>query len=108
MRESYRKSQEYLQTIQVEKTSEETMRDLFRKQFLVVAGYTSEEIEDIDLTVDDAVFQEIVRRKLQGTMLNNGSNQRVVDVSEAEKYIRQGWDYVGSLTEKKVILKLPH
>ena len=108
MRESYRKSQEYLQTTQVEKTSEETMRDLFRKQFLMVAGYSSEEIEGIDLTVDDETFQDIIRRRLQGSMLNNGSNQRVVDVNEAEKYIHQGWDYVGPLTENKVILKLPN
>ena len=58
--------------------------------------------------MDDAAFQEIIRRKMYGSMLNNGSNQRVVDVSEAEKFIHQGWDYVGSLSEKKVIIKLPH
>jgi hypothetical protein len=108
MRESYRKSQEYLQTTKVEKTDEDAMRELFRKQLLLVAGFTGDQIENIDLTVDDTVFQEIVRRKMYGSMLNNGSNQRVVDVSEAEKYIHQGWDYVGSLSEKKVIIKLPH
>jgi hypothetical protein len=45
------------------------------------------DIEDFDLTMSDEVFQEMVRKKLIGAMLNNGSNQRVVDVGEAEKYI---------------------
>jgi hypothetical protein len=108
MRESYRKSQEFLHTTQLEKTSEETMRESFRKQLLLVAGYTTEEIEDFDLQIDDEMFQKQVRKKLLGSMVNKGSNQRVVDINEAEKYIHQGWDYVGSLSEKKIIVKLPH
>jgi len=40
MREAYKRSQEYLQTTRTEESSEEKLRQAFRKQLLLVAGFT--------------------------------------------------------------------
>ena len=60
------------------------------------------------LIVDDS---KSIRDSLAG-LVSGIQGIKVIDtasgVDEAEKYIHQGWDFVGSLTEKKVILKLPH
>jgi len=46
MREAYRRSQEYLQTIKPE-TGRETLIEKFRKQLMLVAGFSLEEIEKL-------------------------------------------------------------
>jgi len=38
MREAYKRSQEYLQTMKTQETSEEKLAQAFRKQLLLVAG----------------------------------------------------------------------
>jgi len=66
MREAYRRSQEFLQTIKPE-TSRESLIEEFRRQLLLVAGFTSEEIDKIDVSgLSDEEFQEIVRKRLVG------------------------------------------
>ncbi|MHA1875584.1 MAG: site-specific integrase, partial [Promethearchaeota archaeon] len=107
MREAYRKSQDFLQTKEKAETSEEKIRETFRKQLLLVAGFSQEEIESQDLLVDDDSFKETVRKKLQGAMLNNGSNQKVIDVDEVENYLYKGWDYIATLPNEKIVVKLP-
>jgi hypothetical protein len=107
MRGAYRKSQDFLQTKERAETSEEKIKETFRKQLLLVAGFSQEEIESMDLLVDDETFKECVRKKLQGAMLNNGSSQKVIQVNEVEKYISDGWDFIASLPNEKVIIKLP-
>jgi hypothetical protein len=46
MREAYERSQEYLQTTRLQETSsEERLRQAFRKQLLLVAGFSQKEVE---------------------------------------------------------------
>ena len=61
----------------------------------------------MDLLTDDETFKEKVRNKLQGVLLNNGSTQKIIDVSEVEKYIMEGWDFIANLPNNKVVVKLP-
>lgn len=57
IREAYHKSQEFLQTIKAEETREEKVKESFRKQLLLVAGFRQEEIEKIDFaTISDEKF----------------------------------------------------
>jgi hypothetical protein len=107
MRESYRKCQEYLQTEKTLETSEEKLRYSFRKQLLLVAGFDGEEIDGMDLSMDDEEFQETVRKKLVGSMINNGASQRVVPINDLEGYLSDGWDFVAKLTEDKAVVKIP-
>jgi len=107
MREAYRRSQDFLQTKELVETSEEKIKETFRKQLLLVAGFSDDEIDSLDLLVDDNTFKETVRRKLQGAMLNNGSNQKIINVNEVEQHLQSGWDYIATLPNEKIVVKLP-
>lgn len=107
MRESYRKCQEYLQTSITESANEEKLKESFRRQLLLVAGFDSEEVKKLDLSLDDSSFQEMVKKRLLGAMINQGINQKVVKANDVEQYITQGWDFVASLPGQKAVIKLP-
>ena len=69
-----------------------------------MAGFDGDEM---DLGMGDKEFQEMVRRKLVGSVVNNGNSQRVVGVEDVEEFIGKGWDFVAKLTDEKAIIKLP-
>jgi hypothetical protein len=107
MREAYRRSQRFLQT-RGEDASEDRLRESFRKQLLFVAGFTADEVEGMDPSMDDGAFQEMVRKKLLGAMANNGASQRVIDVEEVERFLSGGWDFVATLPDDRIVVRLPH
>jgi len=108
MRESYRRSQEYLQTTTPETTSEERLREAFKRQMLLVAGFGEEEIEEIDLAgISDEEFQSLVRHKLAGVMQAKGNSQKVISLNQVERFISEGWEYVATLPNDKAIVKTP-
>ena len=106
MREAYRRSQEYLQTTRPE-TSREKLVEEFRRQLLLVAGFSQDEIGRIDITdLTDEEFQDLVRKRLLGNANADCGTQKVVNLNELEKYLENGWEYVATLPNKKVIVKL--
>lgn len=107
MREAYRKSRRFLQTSGSKETSEETLKETFREQLLLVAGFSPEEVEGLDLSMDDKTFQEMVRKRLLGAMVNNGANQKVVNVDEVERFLSGGWDFA-TLPDDRIVVRLPH
>ncbi len=108
MREAYRRSQEFLQTVEAEGTREEKVREEFRKQLLLVAGFKQEEIEKMDvMSKSDDEFQGLVRERLLGKMANNGTKQKVIDLDEVEDHVAKGWEFVASLSNGKAIMKIP-
>ncbi len=42
-----------------------------------MAGFSGEEIDALDSDMNDEEFQETVRKRLIGSLVNNGNNQRV-------------------------------
>jgi hypothetical protein len=107
MREAYRRSQEFLQTKKKEETSEERLRDSFRKQLLLVAGFSQEEVDKMDLpSMSDEELQSLVRRKLLGAPTSDSSKQKVVCIDEANGYLAKGWEYVAKLSNNKVVIKM--
>jgi hypothetical protein len=107
MREAYRRSQEYLQTKKIEETSEEKLKQAFRKQLLLVAGFKQNEVDKIEVSsMSDEELQEIVRKKLLGVEADDCTKQKAVPIDEVNKYLTQGWEYVANLPNKKVIIKL--
>jgi hypothetical protein len=108
MRDAYRKCQEYLQTEKPRGADEEVLRESFRKQLLLVAGFSQEEVEEMDSSMDDGSFQEMVRKRLLGSMANNGASQRVIDVEEVERFLSVGWDFVATLPDDRIVVRLPH
>jgi len=106
MREAYKKSQDFLQTMEPQETSEEKLAQAFRKQLLLVAGFKQEEVDKIDLpSMSDEELQEIVRKKLLGAETTNGVKQKVVRVDEANGYLAKGWEYVAKISGNKVVIK---
>jgi integrase len=106
MREAYRRSLEYLETSS-SKTSTETLQNTLRKELLLLAGFSGEEIEKMDLRVHDKDFQEMLRQKIVGSMINNGNTQKVVNIEDVVDYINRGWQFVAKLTDEQVIIRLP-
>jgi len=105
MREAYKRSQEYLQTTKPEIT-EERLEESFRKQLLLVAGFKQQEVEELELhSLSDEEFQEIVRRRLLGGETEDCGREKVVDLDEIENYLAQGWEYVATLPNERVVIK---
>jgi len=105
MREAYRRSQEYLQTIKPE-TGRETLIEEFRKQLMLVAGFSLEEIEKVDLAnLTDQEFQELVRKRLVGDRNEDCGLQKVIDLNQIEEYLEKGWEYLATLPNGKLIVK---
>lgn len=108
MRDSYRKCQEYLQTEKPRGADEEVLREGIRKELLLAVGFSAEEVEALDPSMDDQAFQAMVRKRLLGAMANNGASQRVIGVDEVERFLSGGWDFVANLPNERVIVQLPH
>ena len=106
MRAAYERSQEFLQTKEKEETSEEKLRDSFRKQILLVAGFNQEEVDKLDLpSMSDEELQSLVRKKLLGAQTPDSSKQKVVSIDEANGYLAKGWEYV-AISGNKVVIKM--
>lgn len=107
MREGYKRSQDYLQTTKAE-VGEEKIKEAFKKQLLAVAGLSEEEIAKYDLpSMTDEELHSLVRQRLLGVMANNGSRQKVVAVSDVERWLAEGWEYVASIANDRAIVKMP-
>ena len=114
MRQAYERSQEFLQTKEIAQANEDKLKKSFRKQLLLVAGLSQDEVDKMDLSsVTDEELQGIVRRKLLGdtTTYNlkrqatNNPKQKVVKVEDTHAYLEKGWEYVGKLSEDLVIIR---
>jgi len=108
MRGAYLRSYEFLATSAAESPGKDKIREEFKRQLLLVAGFKPKEMEKMDvLGMDDDEFQETIRRKLAGLMEKNGARQKVVPLSKIEKYIKEGWEFHAALPNGKAIIKLP-
>jgi hypothetical protein len=50
----------------------------------------------------------MVRKKLLGAMVNNRASQKVIDVEEVERFLSGGWDFVATLPDDRIVVRLPH
>jgi integrase len=106
MRESYRKSQPYLQTDKA--VGKEDIDRKIQRAVLMISGFKEEEIEDLhpsDMT-EDELF-ELARKKLTETSLNQ-NKQKVVPVDNVAQHIEQGWEFVAELSNHKAVIRLPN
>jgi hypothetical protein len=56
--------------------------------------------------MSDEELQSIIRKRLLGEKTND-CKQKAVPISELEKFLEQGWEYVATLPNNKVIIKMP-
>jgi len=110
MRQSYRRAQKYLQT--QEPTGESDLRLEFRRQLLLVVGYSKKEVEEMKLEElgDDELQTRLKERLLKkngNNHLSSNGGQKVIAVDDVEEYIESGWEYVAQLPKGKAIVKQP-
>jgi hypothetical protein len=114
MRQAYERSQEFLQTTEKAKTSEEKVKETIKKQLLLLAGIGQQEVDKIDFSsVTDEELQGIVRRKLLGQTrpsdLSKQSvdcpKQKVVKVMETNIYLEKGWEYVAKISDDMIVIR---
>jgi hypothetical protein len=108
MRESYRRAQKYLQT--QESSGESDLRLEFRRQLLLVVGYSQEEVEEMNLEElgDDKLQTKLKERLLKkngDNRVSGNGGQRVIPVDDVENYVESGWEYVAQLPNGKVIVR---
>ena len=58
------------------------------------------------LSISDEKLQETVRRKLLGTQPKTEAKQKAVHISQVAKYSAEDWEYVATLPDKHVVIKL--
>lgn len=108
MREAYKRCEPLLSTEKPEMTSEEKMMNAMRTQLLLLAGFTKEEIEKMDIqALSEEELQQRIRQRFLGLMTSNGLKQKVVPTVEVERYLTQGWEFVAVLPEDRDIMKIP-
>jgi hypothetical protein len=106
MRSAYDKSQEFLHTKVTELPREDDLKRLFRSELLHMAGFTDDEMQEdglLELAEDE--FTIAIRSRLLPEKTNN-NNQKVVPMAEIEEYIGNGWEFVTTLPDDRVVLKL--
>lgn len=107
MRESYRRSQEFLQTTTLSNGDNDDFDKTFKKRMLSLIGINPEEITEDELEEmnDGDIMDEFKKRLGNGGNGNGNSTQKVIDIEEAQKYIESGWEYVNTLPGNKMIVK---
>ena len=108
MRTTYRKCLPYLETAEPERTEEEEQK-FAQKHILRAVGYSREEIDKMDFSgMTDEEYDDLLRKKLLGALMNNGHKQKVISIREVKHYIQElGWEFVKDLGDKEAIIKLP-
>ncbi|MGP6240159.1 site-specific integrase [Cuniculiplasma sp. SKW4] len=121
MRNAYEKSTKYLETDH-KGLSEEEVEDKFRKQLLLMAGFSEEEIKEKNmLTMTAEEITKLARDKLLGMgkpdissqikkdmeELSKTHKQKVVSIDLIEEYINNGFVVKMALGNDKAIVELP-
>jgi hypothetical protein len=64
-------------------------------------------VEKMDLSsIGDEQLQTILRERILGKREGDCGNQKVVSVDNVDEYLEQGWEFVATLPNDKVIIKL--
>jgi negative regulator of sigma E activity len=96
-----------MQTLSSDSPTEDQMKKAVKEQFLLVAGFTKDELENMNLSeISDEELQNKVRQKLLGVMSSNGSRQKVISINDVKSYLNQGFEYVDSLPNGEAIVKM--
>lgn len=106
MREAYKRSQRFLQTVETEE--EVRLEPEFRRQLLLASGFKPSEVERMDLErMEEEEFQELIRKKIVSLMIESGVKQKVIPLSKIEEYLKKGWEFQATLPNGKAIVKMP-
>jgi integrase len=105
LREAYHRCQPYLQTASKPSVDEDALRTAFRKQFLTLIGYSTEDIAEMDIvSMEDEEVQKLVQEKGYGKE-SEKQKQRVVSAKDLNDYLKEGYTYVTTLPDGKILIQ---
>ena len=106
MRSAYQRASKFLEPAEtVTKEDVEDAVKVFTNKFLKIMGFSDSEIKDMVDLSDDELQKRIMEKR--GMELNNGHKQKVIPLSDVERFLIDGWEYVNSLPGDKAIIKIP-
>ena len=106
MRSAYQRASKFLEPPEtVTKEDVEDAVKTFTSKFLKIMGFADSEIKDMVDLSDDELQKRIMEKR--GMELNNGHKQKVIPLSDVERFLTDGWEYVNSLPGDKAIIKIP-
>lgn len=85
----------------------------FNRKYLEMAGYSEEEINDLETRLGDLStlttegLKELIDVRSRQSLGLNGNHQKIVPMGEVENWVEQGWDFVTPLPNSKAIIRLP-
>ncbi|MGI0016835.1 MAG: site-specific integrase, partial [Nitrososphaera sp.] len=90
--------------------TQDIVRSEMNKLVLEMAEFEPEEIDKLgDLSkLTSTDMNKIMEDRQKAKLGLNGNSQKVVLMTELEKYIMEGWEYVRDLPPKKAIVRLPN
>ena len=107
-RTDYLKLMPYLTVLSSHPAEMEDVGEKIKRQMLRAVGYSQEEMARLKLSeLDDDAVQRLIREKLFATVMNNGQRQKVVSSGDVERWIGEGWEWMGSLPDGRSVLRLP-
>ena len=106
MRSAYQRASKFLEPAEtVTKEDVEDAVKTFTSKFLKIMGFSESEIKEMADLSDDELQKRIMEKR--GMELNNGHKQRVISLTDVERFLSDGWEYVNSLPGDKAIIKIP-
>ena len=107
MRDTYRKSQPYLETRRSE-VSKEDIKPTIKREMLLAEGLEEDDIDGLDLSKNyREILKEMEEKRSAGRHSNNASyTQKVVPLDDIERYIVEGYEYVTTLPGERGIVRL--
>lgn len=115
MREAYRRCEKYLAT-QAENKQKEDLGKKLREYTIMMFETTfntslkqekKEELYKLSLEEFQEDLRRIAKEKKPETT-NKGNRQQIILLTEIEKYINEGWEYVTTLPDGKAIIRIPN
>ena len=91
---------------------EEDMAARVKRELLRAAGYSQRELERLDPSKleDDGRLQLMMKERLLGPVAvgDGGQKQKVVSAEDAERWIGDGWEWIGNLSDGRAVLRRIH
>jgi integrase len=107
-RADYLKLMPYLTVLSSHPAEMEDVDEKIKRQMLRAVGYSQEEMARLKVSeLDDETVQRLIKEKLFATVMNNGQRQKLVPSGEVDRWMGEGWEWIGNLPDGRSVLRLP-
>ena len=108
MRDAYARSADKFLVTTAAANSRDDVATKVRRQMLLTVGYSQEETEKLGLAeASEEQMQDLLKQKMLAVMMNNGQRQKIASAGGVERWMAEGWEWIGNLSDGRAILRLP-